>query len=248
MNNSARPKIIHVMSAGAGLTGTFPVALKRFQMDEVLIMTDVKGGGGKEDKSRKVGEAVDEIVRMAQSVHLKMSVVEVDNLSIGEIMTKFITTYAKNPSADYYFNVTGGKKPLALGLFMASVWVGGKCYYIEEGNELSDIQELQVPRMHLNDVRNNPNYENMLVMLDADGKTDLKLLYEKMQQEYVPMRSIGGNKKRNFSRPTMTKWIKQLAEWDLIDVREGRNQREKEIILTDSGRFTAKFIAATKQN
>lgn len=248
MNNFTRPKIIHVMSAGAGIIGTFPVALKHFQMDEVVIMTDVKVDSEVDDESRKVVEAIKEIFRMANSVHLKSSIIEVDDISIGEIMTKFITVYAKNPAAEYFFNVTGGKKPLSLGLFMASVWVGGTCYYVDKGNDVNDVRELQVPRMHLNDVRNNPNYESMLAMLEAEGGMDLKLMYEKMQCKYVPMRSTDGSQKRKFSRPTMTKWIKQLAEWDLIEVNQGRNQREKMITLTDSGKFTARFIIAKKRN
>jgi hypothetical protein len=234
------------MSAGEGLVGTFPIALRHYQMDKVIVITDVKERSSKDVKAQKVAQAIRDIVQMANAVKLEITVIEVDGLSISEIMAKFIDVYAKSYDDHYFFNVTGGKKPLALGLFMASVWVGGTCYYVNEGGNENAVQELKVPRMHLNDVRSNPNYESFLVMLDERGEMDLKMAFSLMQERYVPMRSPAGVTKRTFSRPTMTKWLRQLNDWGLIEIKQGRNQREKVVTLSDEGMFTARFLRAGK--
>ena len=239
-------RVIHIMSAGEGLVGTFPIALRHYQMDKVMVITDVKERSSKDVKAQKVLQAIKDIVQMAKAVKLEISVIEVDDLSISGIMATFIDVYAKSPDDHYFFNVTGGKKPLALGLFMASVWVSGTCYYVNEGGDDNAVQELKVPRMHLNDVRSNPNYESFLVMLDERGEMDLKMAFSLMQERYMPMRSPAGITKRTFSRPTMTKWLRQLNDWGLIEINQGKNQREKVVALSDEGRFTARFLRASK--
>lgn len=247
MNSSnTNPRVVHIMSAGEGLVGTFPIALRHYQMDKVIVITDVKERSSKDAKTQKVVQAIKNIVQMANAVKLEITVIEVDELSIGEIMAKFIDVYANCPDDHYFFNVTGGKKPLALGLFMASVWVGGTCYYVNEGDDERAVQELKVPRMHLNDVRSNPNYESFLVMLDEKGEMDLKMAFSLMQERYMPMRSPAGITKRSFSRPTMTKWLRQLNDWGLIEINQGKNQREKVVALSDEGKFTARFLRAGK--
>jgi DNA-binding MarR family transcriptional regulator len=72
-----------------------------------------------------------------------------------------------------------------------------------------------------------------------------KDLFDSMQRQYVPQRRRNGSKQLNFSRPTLTGWLKMLRKWGLIEQREGDDLRERKIILTDEGIFTARFLMAS---
>lgn len=249
MEESGGAEHIHVMSAGQGLKSTFPLALRHYRMDRVLIVTDVPMNETADEKKNKVVMAVREITTTTEKVGLPTEILEVSSALPRDVLAKFVEFYARFPKASYYFNVTGGRKPLALSLMLASIWVGGECYYVPEvqGDEIVGIQELNVPRMHLDEVRKNPNYESFLILLDRRGPMELKSAYCALQEGYIPQRRKDGSRQLNFSRPTMSKWLRQLEAWGLIVLTSSSSLREKNVALTEEGTFTARFLKASRK-
>jgi len=240
-----RSKNVHVMSAGKGLPRTFQAAVKMFPISEVVIITDVDPAAViKSEKRGQVAEAIEQMMDTCRRLDWPCRVLKVEGGNLDDIRDVVLGECAKDPEAAYHFNVTGGTKMLSLGLFLISLWVDGTCYVVDEGTE--EVIVLDVPKMRVAEVLQNPNYEIVLHKLAGRGEVALKDLFDEMRHDFVPRREGDRKAKRSLSRGTLSKWTARLSEWHLVELTstEG-NDRSKTIRITKDGRFALKFIEAS---
>lgn len=223
-------------------------------MDKVVIVTDVPKTNS-ESSAQSVWQSIDQTIELLIRNGIENEVIEIDDVTENMQLIELIALYAKHPEAKFLFNVTGGRKPIALSLMLASIWTNGICYYIPEAVDqgMEDVLEIKIPKMHINDIRQNSNYNSYLNILleykesdKEDGWMSRKELTTKMEKLYRPQRRTSGKMKMSFSSSMMTKWTAQLEEWALIEVNYSDNRREKIMRLTDDGVFAVKLLKATK--
>lgn len=239
---------IHIMSAGKGLDSTFQTAIKAYPVGGVVIVTDVNIEEIQNVIEKKeIVESVRNVQETCRRVDWSCEVIIVPHGSLEQLRDSIMDLCIRNPKDRYYFNVTNGNKMLSLGLFMISIWIGGEAYYIDRGKTKGSnkVLPLGVPKMHLEDVLSNPNYERLLRAL-LPGNMLMKELYPRMQNGYVPYREGDKKAKRTLSRGTLSKWVGKLEEWKLIEVvYTAKNRKDKVIGITSDGRFAIRYIEAS---
>lgn len=239
---------IHVMSAGKGLDSTFQTAIKAYPVGGVVIVTDVDIHERQDNAEKSdIIESVRSVQETCQRVDWPCEVIVVPHGSLEVLRDRVMERYIRNPEDRYFFNVTNGNKILSLGLFMISLWVGGEAYYIDKGKIKGSgkVLSLGVPKMHLEDILSNTNYERVLRAL-LPGDMPMKELYPLMQKGYQPYRELDKKAKRSLSRGTLSKWVAKLEEWGLVEVvHTAKNRKDKVVGITSDGKFAIRYIEAS---
>ncbi|TQD23570.1 hypothetical protein [Methanolobus vulcani] len=246
---------IHIMSAGANVHNTFPIAIYNISpASEVYVIAEKRvyedSDNPKTQESRvAIRKSIEDLIKLATPI-VKNGVHEViiEADTIDYIRAKVFEIYKNNPNAQYYFNVSGGTKILSIGLFMMAIWLEATPYHID----MEDIaNEIPIPKVHIEDFQSNQNRETILRILDAQKPSDednLKTLSrmklrEKLSKEYIPIRDKN-REDRTLKDGVFNSLTHDLLKWNLIDERhiEGR-KKEKEYILTPDGELTLKFVS-----
>jgi len=246
---------IHIMSAGANVHNTFPIAIYNIApASEVYVIAEKRVY--EDSDNPKIQEAREAIRRSIEKLKdlgnpiakkgVHEVIIEADTLDY--IKDAIFEIYRNNPDAQYYFNVSGGTKMLSIGLFMMALWFEATPYHVDMENMAKTIS---VPKVHIEDFQTNPNRISILKILDEQepsGDENIKTLsrkrlFEKLSKEYIPVR----DKKRadrNLKDGVFNSLTRDLLNWNLIDERhlEG-SKKEKEYILTSDGEFTLKFVS-----
>jgi hypothetical protein len=256
---------IHILSSGEHINDTFKVSYGKFDLTKVRIIVE-SGIYGKLDSDRNKGinNAIDEVKKICSLMNKDCDVKLIDKISINDIRDAVLEIVNEFPvSSQYYFNITGGTKVLSNGLFLMAIWLNGTIYHVGEDGV---FQKLIVPKMHAEHVEKNPNYTTILDILynykiktgkflmkknDKLGK-DVNMLqkdlYKKMKLKYVRIRVQDKKNKRTLQYGTLSKWLQDLNEWDLIKINNPEDNRKlKNVEITEDGIFTLKFIQAMEK-
>ncbi|MBP1908547.1 hypothetical protein [Methanolobus bombayensis] len=246
---------IHIMSAGANVHNTFPVAIYNIApASEVYVIAEKRIYENSDDPeiqdSREAIRKSIEILKEQASPITKNGVHEeiIKNDTLDCIRKKVFEIYKKNSDAQYYFNVSGGTKALSIGLFMMALWLEETPYHVDM-DKVAKI--ITIPKVHIEDFQSNQNRETILRILDAQkpsGDDNLKTLSriklrEKLSKKYIPVRDTK-RADRTLKDGVFNSLTRDLLKWNLIDERyvEG-SKKEKEYILTPDGEFTLKFVS-----
>ncbi|KAB2945247.1 MAG: hypothetical protein OI860_00750 (plasmid) [Candidatus Methanoperedens sp.] len=245
-------EIIHVMSAGASVHLTFPVAVNEISRatkvyviveDRVYQDSEVKD---KQEMREKIRNSINELKKIA-SPFVKNGIHEkrIPKDTLEYIRNAVIEIYTENRDANFFFNVSGGTKQLSIGLFLMGLWIEAVPYLVDQD---LDATKLSVPRIHIKDLTENPNRVLILNILQEQKSKRLsrKDLFDKVKQEYIQIRKP--KEKRELKQGIFNALVENLIQWGLIYVnyREG-SKKEKVYQITPDGEFTLNFVKL-KQN
>lgn len=256
---------IHILSSGEHINDTFKASYGKFDLTKVRIIVE-SGIYGKQDTPRNKGinNAIEDIKQICSIMNKDCDVKFIDKKSINDIRDAVLEIVNENPvGSQYYFNITGGTKVLSNGLFLMAIWLNGTIYHVGEDGV---FQKLIVPKMQAEHVHKNPNYVTILDILydyktrfrklqnekmnkvdkfGKDGKILQKELYIKIKPKYIRIRVQDKKNKRSLQYGTLSKWLQDLKEWDLIKIDNPEdNRKSKNVEITEDGIFTLKFIQA----
>jgi len=106
-------------------------------------------------------------------------------------------------------------------------------------------QKLTVPKMHVKDISQNPNYVNILEILkrSPENKLSRTRVFTELKDEYKPVRALKGKTERKLTGGVLTKLVSSLIEWGLVEegYKKG-SKKEKEYTITEDGVFALKFV------
>ena len=239
---------IHVMSAGAHVHDTFPVAVNEISgATKLYIIVEDKVYEDIDDKSvqkirNDIKDSIQELRKIA-TPFVKNGVYEerIPEDSLEYIRDAVIRIYSENKDATFFFNLSGGTKMLSIGLFMMGLWIEAVPYIVDQ-NSLA--KKISIPKIHINDLTENPNRVLILTKLKENKLKRLsrKELKNIVGKEYKPIRKLG-EKKRELKQGTFNSLIEKLLEWGLIGVEYKKgSKKEKEYYITPDGEFTLNFI------
>jgi hypothetical protein len=238
---------IHIMTAGGGLFDTFKKSMRcgQLPMDEVIIIGDGEIFSNKPSSPEieRIKESVRDVELRCKGDDIPCEKRTVNGSDIENIMECVIDIRSeKNKSRGlenvrYYSNVTGGGKILSIGLFQASIWIDAIPYYFYKDQKEPVI--LRIPKFNPRDISKNPNYIEVLRLLEkrpnGSNNTDIrKNLKYQVQRE---SRSSG-----KLTMGNLSKILSTLEKMELIKIEKGKNRRENRNIITQDGKFTLKIL------
>ena len=244
----AENEIIHIMSAGANIHNTFPVAINKISnATKVYVIVEDNVYEDVADEGRQkmlvdIRDSINTLKEIAKPfVENGVHEIKIPNDSLEYIRDAVIEIYSKNQGAKFFFNLSGGTKMLSIGLFMMGLWIDAVPYVVDL---TSQPRKLSVPKIHIKDLTENPNRVLILKNLNekkSNGVTR-KNLFDKVAKEYIPIRERD-KKKRNLKQGTFNALIGSLLEWELIGEKfKIGSKKEKVYHITPDGEFTLNFI------
>lgn len=240
-------EIIHVMSAGASIHLTFPVAVNEIsRATKVYVIVEDRVYQYSEDKHKQemreeIRHSINELKKIAapfvkNGIHEK----KIPEDTLEYIQDAVVEIYTENRNANFFFNVSGGTKQLSIGLFLMGLWIEAVPYLVDQD---SHATKLSVPRIHIKDLTENPNRVLILKKLHEQKSKRLsrKDLFDKVKQEYIQIRKP--KEKRELKQGIFNALVENLIQWGLIDVnyKEG-SKKEKVYKITSDGEFTLNFV------
>lgn len=151
--------------------------------------------------------------------HLNTNLASAD---IDSVTASILAIHDTHPAARYSFVIPGGPVPVALAFFRMAIWLDGDAYYVTQKTVL---KKLTVPQVTTDEFAANPNYLKLLTLLH--GKPQIRdgiptgvprqVLFEKMKDEYVPIRSHGEKGRRHaLTHGNFSQFLATLVEQGLV--------------------------------
>ena len=241
-------EIIHIMSAGANIHNTFPVAITEISPATkvyVIVEDNVYEDVADEKRQKMLVDIRDSIKTLKEIAKpfVKNGVHEIRTAddSLEHTRDAVIKIYSENQGARFFVNLSGGTKMLSIGLFMIGLWIDAIPYLVDLK---SQPRKLSVPKIHINDLTENPNRVLILTKLNARKSSGMtrKDLFDEAAKEYIPIR-VRDTKKRELKQGTFNSLVASLLKWGLVseEFKEG-SKKEKVYRITPDGNFTLNFI------
>ena len=241
-------EIIHIMSAGANIHNTFPVAINKISSATkvyVIVEDDVYEDVTDEKRQKMLVDIRNSIKTLKEIakpfVENGVHEIKIPDDSLECTRDAVIKIYSENQGARFFFNLSGGTKMLSIGLFMMGLWIDAVPYVVDLD---SQPRKLSVPKIHIKDLTENPNRVLILTKLNETKSKSMtrKDLFDKAAKEYIPIRERE-RKKMELKQGTFNSLVASLLEWELIseEFKEG-SKKEKVYRITPDGEFTLNFI------
>jgi DNA-binding HxlR family transcriptional regulator len=214
---------IHVFISGNSNYDTFKKTLKHFTLSKIIIL---KSNG---DIPEGAIQAHRSIQDDCNKLDIDFEEAEYEDNNVEAEIVAITDLKRKNPEANFYFNVTGGRKPEALMATMASLWIGGLAYYWPESG--SEPLEFPIPRVSVNDLAKNKLHLKILECIINGPRSQSKIKSE--------IKTLPGTNK-DLSPQALSNSIKSLENYGLITKKPVG--RETKVEITLSGKIAYSMI------
>ena len=241
MEKETPPERIHVFSSGKSMVETFKSAVNKYSIDRIVVFDEVSD----DIKGRKeIAVAIDELRRLSSEIGINFGTVSIQESNMDDVRDNVIKL-TKNYKCKLFFNLTGGRKILALYLFTMALWVNGDPYYVDRSGK---VIELSIPRVHAEELDNNQNLVKILSIVNREQEKYGKPVrnsdvFRMAAAEYRPSKRLkeGGNSKLQMG--TFSKWVRLLIERKLLNEQfVENNHKSKMLTITQDGIFAVKFF------
>jgi hypothetical protein len=249
MNDNSKKKQFHIFSAGKNIGETYKVAVKNYSIDRIIVFVEIPNNRKNSPDTESINEilkALKDLEVQANQIGIEFLQIKVFENDINDVMEQVFKLRDEYPDASFYFNLTGGRKVLALNLFTTAIWIGGFPYYIDiNGGKI----EFNIPRIAPEELQNNRNLLKILGIVH-DSTTNIEKyvkvsdVYDALARNYEPPNNINNNGRYKLPRGTLSKWIRKLIENGLLTEEYlGNNHKSKYLTITRDGEFALIFFS-----
>ena len=242
---SSGKECIHIFSAGRSVDKTFISANKKFQIDRVLVFSDVHGIKTDPQEDSNIKSSIKKLKEIGLSVGIQVSDINVDADNLHDVRDKILDIRDRYPESEFYFNITGGKKVLSLNLFTMSVWINGSAYYVERDGT---IFEFSIPRIQPENLDSESLKFRVLSIVNkatkgGNGFTLYSEAFDEFKQVYKPKRQNDSGRYPVARKGTFSKLVRALIDDGLLkeDYLQ-RSHKTKTLNITSDGIFTVLFV------
>lgn len=248
MNNTNKNKQFHIFSAGRKIVETYKVAVKNYNIDQIIVFIEKQNYKeiNNQDKSfEDINNALKNLETKANEIDVGFQIIKVTENDLNDVMKQVFRLRKENPEADFYFNLTGGKKVLALNLFTTAIWIGGFSYYIDmNGNTI----EFTIPRIAPTELQNNRYLLKILEIVnnsitEQEKCVKLKEVYKELADYYKSRNNFNDNGRHKLQHGTFSKWTRKLIDKGLLTEEYIKdNHKTKCLTITKDGQFALIFF------
>ena len=246
MEKETSQERIHVFSSGKSMVETFKSAVNKYSIDRIVVFDEVSD----DIKGRKeIAVAIDELRRLSSEIGINFGTVSIQESNMDDVRDNVIKL-TRSYKCKLFFNLTGGRKVLALYLFTMALWVNGNPYYVDRSG---NIIELSIPRVHAEELDNNQNLVKILSIVNREQEKYGKPVrnsdvFRIAAAEYRPSKRLkeGGNSRLQMG--TFSKWVRLLIERNLLNEQfVENNHKSKMLTITQDGIFAVKFFTGPSE-
>ncbi len=243
MEKDVSQEKIHVFSSGKSMVKTFKSAVNKYSIDRIVVFDEVSD----DVKGRKeIIGAIDELRKLSGEIGINFDTINIQESDMDDVRDNVIKL-TRNHNCKLFFNLTGGRKILALYLFTMALWVNGDPYYVDRSGK---IIELSIPRIHADELYNNQNLVKILSIVHREEEKYGRPIrnsdvFRIAAAEYRPSKKLkeGGNSRLQMG--TFSKWVRLLIDRKLLDEQfVENNHKSKMLSITQDGIFAVKFFTS----
>lgn len=253
---------VHFISSGENIHNTFPTTLRSLNgitdvvivVEESIFQDDPNDSPHLKETKPKLRESIEGVCEICEKARIHCTVARTPDTTLECVRDSILPLTVNRPDAKLSFNLSGGTKMLTLSLYTLAIWLDGDVYLTPRSG---NFEHFSIPKMHLNDVRDNPNLTTALFYLGDNNVNNSTFTEEQnwklgkdfaryMKNNYTPKKSEDDRKMdRKPNRSSISKFIFRLEEWDLIEERVSpKSKREKEYRITRDGLFALAILRA----
>jgi DNA-binding HxlR family transcriptional regulator len=217
---------IHILTAGENLHNIYKKLYRQeWGIDRVIILSE-------EDEPERVTKSINQVKNECTDDGISFEILSFEKGNHANLMEKVIGIRKQYPApeAKLFFNITSGRKDIAIMTFIGSLWTNGIGYYIPEDSIKPFI--LPAPRLPLERLQNNEFYQRILQELEKESDINQSNLRNRIK--------VNPNNHKDLSAQTLSLAVEVLEEAGLI--QKQRHNRETRLSLTLAGKVAISVL------
>jgi hypothetical protein len=244
MSNEKKKEEIHIFSAGENIINTFKVAKKKFHIDQIMVFKEQMEGSKNNRDDEAIENAIKELRNRSKEDDIKFSEEKVKGNDMDDVMEKIVRIKKEHAGDSFYFNLTSGRKVLALYLYTMAIWLDGIPYYVDKSQ---DVIRFEIPKIQREVLMKNSEYVKILrIVYDATRGYDEQIKYmdvfAKLETDFNTTAKTRNGEVRKLIMGTFSKWIRELTDRELLNEKyRDKNHKVKYLEITDNGIYALKF-------
>lgn len=218
---------IHILTAGENVDKVYQTIFPHYKVSKFILLTEA-------EQPDNVIASIEKMKRGCKESGIPVEIIENEKENIAQLMESIIRLRNKYPveEAVFYFNVTSGRKDMAIMAFIGSLWTSGIGYYLPK--ELKEPLELPAPQMPLDKLQSNKLFQKILTELKKStgdlSQSSLRQIIKK-----------NPNNNKDLSGQTLSQAIDVLNKANMVNLE--RSGRETRLSLTLAGRVAYSVIS-----
>jgi len=221
---------IHILTSGENVDKVYKQVFPHYKVSKFILLTE-------NEQPEKVKTSIEKMQAGCNEINVPLEIITLEKNNIPKLMEAIIGLRKQYPveKAQLFFNVTSGRKDIAIMTFIASLWVSGIGYYLpSETNVFHEPLVLPAPRIPLSRLESNKLYQRILVELDKKSGCAYQAGLRTIIKE---------NPNRNgkaLSGQTISQAVDVLVDAGLI--QSDRKGRRTELTLTLAGQVALSVL------
>ncbi len=218
---------IHILAAGESIDKVYQKIFPHYKVSKFIILTE-------RNQPVDVKKSIAKMLAGCEEIRIPVEIIVNENENIPQLMESIIGLRKKYPAdqADLYFNVTSGRKDIAIMAFIGSLWTSGIGYYLPD--KMPEPLELPAPRMPLDKLQSNKLFQRILTELkNSTGDISQSSLRQTIKKN--------PNNHKDLSGQTLSQAIDVLNKANLVHLE--RSGRETLLSLTLAGRVAYSVVS-----
>ena len=220
---------IHVLTPGANVFNVYLKISRSYSISEIILLKE-------EDAVGDIEESIAETEKDCEKREIPCTIVTFRKNDYEDLLEKILNIrrwYQKRKEPfKLYFNITAGRKDVAIMAFMGSLWVDGIGYYLTR--EMDEPIVFPVPKVSLAQLEQNQLHRKILELLSEKSGEIFS------QSDLRRKIGVNPNNHKDLSAQTLSSSISALEEYGLL--KKQQEGRETQITITLSGRLAHSML------
>lgn len=224
---------IHILTSGENVDKVYKQVFPHYKVSKFILLTET-------EQPDRVKVSIEKMENGCKEINVPLETITIEKNNIPQLMEAIIEIRKRYPvdEAQLFFNVTSGRKDIAIMTFIASLWVSGIGYYLPfETNVFHEPLVLPAPRIPLSRLESNKLFQRILIELS-------KKTGSVCQTDLVKIIKVNPNRNgKTLSGQTLNQAVDELVKAGLISIN--RKGRRTDLTLTLAGQVALSVLKSS---
>ncbi len=209
---------VHVITAGGSVYQAYLKIGSHYPVSKIIIIKE-------KDTPEQIEEEIINVQKDCAPRNIPCELIEYEKYQFEGLMEQLIALKKSHSGDSFFFNITPGRKDVAIMTFIASLWMDGTGYYWPK--EMEEPFEFPIPKVPLKELGKNKLHVAILLEL-YEGET-------KNQTTIRNCINKNPNTQKELSPQTFGASIEAMESYGLVT--RTRHGRETNVTITMAGRL-----------